>query len=244
MQHTLICSRHYNVQDQLVRWLLLTFSLSSYDDKIYFTQENMASILGARREIINRAAGQLRRIGAIEYQRGYIQLKNRFLIEKMACAPYRNEYQKTSNTTTKSSWLAQGNSLEKNQRVQDHQESYLEADQSYAYLDSRFEDIFKHSPVPQFILDSVMKIKDCNVNGCILLNSPLKKILNQYFTSFLDPEFIKPFQRYHQLILCGKNKESLPVFFQKKESNQGVMVHILGIGNEEGNESRLVIIKQ
>ena len=71
-----VCNRHYSVEQQLCRWLLL--SLDRIDDNhLNMTQEVIATLLGVRREGVSEAARGLRDEGIIEYHRGFIKILNR-----------------------------------------------------------------------------------------------------------------------------------------------------------------------
>ena len=52
------------------------------------TQELIASRVGARRAGVTVAAGQLQKIGAIEYRRGELHITNREALEAVACECY------------------------------------------------------------------------------------------------------------------------------------------------------------
>lgn len=55
---TAVCNRHHSLQQQLCRWLLLTLDRLP-SDQITMTQEQVAGMLGVRREGITEAAGYL-----------------------------------------------------------------------------------------------------------------------------------------------------------------------------------------
>jgi CRP-like cAMP-binding protein len=87
------CYRHHSVEQQLCRFLLLTQDrLSSRD--LLMTQELVSSMLGVRREGITEAAGNLQRVGCIQYRRGHIAITDRASLLSRACECYlaiRNE---------------------------------------------------------------------------------------------------------------------------------------------------------
>jgi Mn-dependent DtxR family transcriptional regulator len=53
------------------------------------TQEQIANMLGVRREGVTEAAGKLQRAGAIRYSRGRIDVLDRRKLEESACECYR-----------------------------------------------------------------------------------------------------------------------------------------------------------
>lgn len=87
MAQTAACNRHHSVEQQLVRWLLLTLDRLPSSDLV-MTQELVASMLGVRRESITEAAGHLQDGGYIQYRRGHISVLDRRGLETRACECY------------------------------------------------------------------------------------------------------------------------------------------------------------
>jgi CRP-like cAMP-binding protein len=87
MNQTAACYRHHSVEQQLCRWLLLTLDRVSSSDLVV-TQEQVAGMLGVRREGITEAAGRLQRDGFIRYRRGHIQVLDRGGLQTRACECY------------------------------------------------------------------------------------------------------------------------------------------------------------
>jgi CRP-like cAMP-binding protein len=87
MIQTAACNRHHSVEQQLCRWLLLTFDRVQ-SREMAMTQELVAGMLGVRREGITEAAGKLRRAGLIRYHRGHIAVLERAGLEARACECY------------------------------------------------------------------------------------------------------------------------------------------------------------
>ncbi len=87
MMQTAVCNRHHSVEQQLSRWLLLTFNRLPSDELI-MTQELVASMLGVRREGITEAAGKLQHAGFISYRRGHISVLDPSGLENHACECY------------------------------------------------------------------------------------------------------------------------------------------------------------
>ncbi len=87
MMQTAVCNRHHSVEQQLSRWLLLTFNRVPTHELI-MTQELVASMLGVRREGITEAAGKLQHAGFISYRRGHISVLNPSGLEAHACECY------------------------------------------------------------------------------------------------------------------------------------------------------------
>jgi hypothetical protein len=82
-----VCNRHHSVDQQLCRWLLLTLDrVTSHQLKA--TQEQIANLLGVRREGVTAAAGRLQQVGAIRYRHGLITILDRCTIEARSCECY------------------------------------------------------------------------------------------------------------------------------------------------------------
>lgn len=77
---TAACNRHGTVEQRLCRWLLLSLDRTP-STELMMTHESIAVALGVKREGITEAACRLRRLGAIRYQRGHIDVLDRALLE-------------------------------------------------------------------------------------------------------------------------------------------------------------------
>lgn len=84
---TAACYRHHTVEQQLGRWLLATAD-RSLAGELVVTQEQVAGMLGVRRESITQAAGALQQLGYIRYRRGHISLLDRTGLRDCACECY------------------------------------------------------------------------------------------------------------------------------------------------------------
>jgi CRP-like cAMP-binding protein len=87
MAQTAVCNRHHSVDQQLCRWLLLSFDRLP-SNHLTMTQELIANMLGVRREGVTDAAGKLQRAGLIRYNRGRIAVLDRAGLEARACECY------------------------------------------------------------------------------------------------------------------------------------------------------------
>lgn len=94
ISQTAVCNRLHSIEQQLCRWLLL-----SYDrlptDKLVMTHNLIANMLGVRREGITICAKRLQEQNMITYVRGTITLLDRPKLEATVCECYRvvkNEY--------------------------------------------------------------------------------------------------------------------------------------------------------
>lgn len=89
-----VCNRHHNIEQQLCRFLLMSLDRLS-GDKLQMTHEQIAIMLGVRRESVTQAALKLQMIGAIQYSRGHITVIDREELENSVCECYavvNNEY--------------------------------------------------------------------------------------------------------------------------------------------------------
>jgi CRP-like cAMP-binding protein len=87
MAQTAVCNRHHSVDQQLCRWLLLTFDRLP-SNELTMTQELIANMLGVRREGVTEAAGKLQKAGLIRYNRGRITIIDRAGLEARSCECY------------------------------------------------------------------------------------------------------------------------------------------------------------
>ncbi len=82
-----VCNRHHNIEQQLARFLLMNLDRSR-GDKLQQTHEQIAVMLGVRRESVTQAALKLQTIGAIQYSRGHITVTDREELEDSVCECY------------------------------------------------------------------------------------------------------------------------------------------------------------
>lgn len=94
ISQTAVCNRLHSVEQQLCRWLLLSYD-RLHSNKLVMTHNLIANMLGVRREGITIAARHLQQEGVITYVRGTITLLNRPELEARVCECYqvvKNEY--------------------------------------------------------------------------------------------------------------------------------------------------------
>ena len=84
-----VCNARHTVLERLSCWLLMIHDRVG-GENLRLTQEAIASRLGARRAGITVAAGTLQSIGAIEYRRGQLHIKDRLGLEQAVCECYPN----------------------------------------------------------------------------------------------------------------------------------------------------------
>lgn len=84
---TAACNATHPVPDRIARWILTADDLSPRDT-LFFRQEELARLIGARRSTVSEAASQLRRRKVIAYSRGVIRIVDRPGLEAAACDCY------------------------------------------------------------------------------------------------------------------------------------------------------------
>lgn len=87
MSQAAVCNRHHSVDQQLCRWLLQSLDRLK-SDEVVMTQEQIATILGVRREGVTVAALDLQKSNLIAYRRGRIQVLDRAGLEQRSCECY------------------------------------------------------------------------------------------------------------------------------------------------------------
>ncbi len=87
MAQTSACNRHHLLDQKLCRWLLLNLDRQSGTEMIA-TQEQIAGILGVRREGVTVSALKLQKAGLIRYHRGRMSVLDRVGLEERSCECY------------------------------------------------------------------------------------------------------------------------------------------------------------
>lgn len=87
MTQSVLCNRMHDVEARLARWLLTSADRTEAEE-LMLTQEFLAQMLGSRRSTVTVAAGELQRLGAIDYSRGRIRIVDRPLLTSKACECY------------------------------------------------------------------------------------------------------------------------------------------------------------
>lgn len=81
------CNNFHNLQQRCCRWMLMTHDRVQ-SDEFMLTQEFLAMMLGVQRTSVNFAAGKLRRLKLLKYQRGHVTILDRKGLEKRSCECY------------------------------------------------------------------------------------------------------------------------------------------------------------
>jgi len=94
ISQTAICNRFHPIDARLARWLLMTRDRMGANE-FQLTQEFLSSMLGVRREGVNKAAGILQQQHLISYSRGALTILKGAGLEAIACECYgiiKDEY--------------------------------------------------------------------------------------------------------------------------------------------------------
>lgn len=84
MTQTAVCYRHHRLEQQLCRWLLMRIERVT-DDRVSATHQQIAYLLGVRREGVTHEARKLQLAGLICYQRGSLKVLDRMGLEQLVC---------------------------------------------------------------------------------------------------------------------------------------------------------------
>ena len=82
-----VCSLYHPIDARLARWLLMTRDRMEAN-AFPITQEFLSSMLGVRREGVNKAAGKLQQQHLISYSRGLVTILEPARLAEMACKCY------------------------------------------------------------------------------------------------------------------------------------------------------------
>ena len=83
-----VCSSRHSNEQQVIRWILNTLD-KTQGQVLQITHQEMADILGIRRESVTMTAGKLSHEGLIEISRGQLQVLDRPQLEARACECYK-----------------------------------------------------------------------------------------------------------------------------------------------------------
>jgi CRP-like cAMP-binding protein len=81
------CNRLHPMEGRLARWLLMCQDRTK-SELLQLTHEFISTMLGVRRAGVSTAAGKLRDEGLIDYQRGFIRIRDRKGLEALTCECY------------------------------------------------------------------------------------------------------------------------------------------------------------
>ncbi|MDB5898462.1 MAG: Crp/Fnr family transcriptional regulator [Ramlibacter sp.] len=88
MAQTALCNRLHRVDQQLCRWILMSVDRCG-PGRMSITQQQLAAMLGVRREGVSAAVGRLQASGALRWGRGRLDVIDRSDLERNCCECYR-----------------------------------------------------------------------------------------------------------------------------------------------------------
>lgn len=86
-QRIALCNAAHSVEARICRCLLEVQDRVG-GDRISFTQDTLARLLGVRRTTITLVAGRLEMVGALNCRRGFMQIVDRTVLERHCCECY------------------------------------------------------------------------------------------------------------------------------------------------------------
>lgn len=87
VMQTVACNSLHSVEERLCRWLLMMHDRAD-GEKLTYTHEFLARIMGANRTSVTLAAQSLQNQELISYRRGLMQVQNRAGLEAASCECY------------------------------------------------------------------------------------------------------------------------------------------------------------
>ena len=87
LSQAIVCGKHHSVEQQLLRWLLITLDRTLVPS-IDMTHQEISERLGFRREAITVAVGKLMERGYIQVRRGTLEVIDRQALEAQVCDCY------------------------------------------------------------------------------------------------------------------------------------------------------------
>jgi len=81
---TAFCNLHHPLDQRLCRWLL-SIAYRQSGQTLQLTEEQIASVLGVRRESVSQATVRLQEEGLIRHHRGLVEISDRDSLEAKAC---------------------------------------------------------------------------------------------------------------------------------------------------------------
>lgn len=87
VMQTVACNSLHTVEERMCRWLLMTHDRAE-GERLTYTHEFLARIMGANRTSVTLAAQALQNHGIINYRRGIMQVVDRTGLEAASCECY------------------------------------------------------------------------------------------------------------------------------------------------------------
>jgi CRP-like cAMP-binding protein len=82
-----VCNRFHTAKQRLARWLLMTADRAETNE-LALTHEFISYMVGGPRSAVTEAAAELREVGAIDYRRGLIVIRDAGKLQDQSCECY------------------------------------------------------------------------------------------------------------------------------------------------------------
>lgn len=83
-----VCNRHHSLEQRLARWVLSLQDMTR-SDSIAITHQEVADMLGVRREAVTLTAGRFSKAGLMRFARGQLHILDREGLEQTSCECYQ-----------------------------------------------------------------------------------------------------------------------------------------------------------
>ena len=87
LSQSVVCSKRHSVDQQLIKWILITLDLT-FSETVPITHQELSELLGFRREAVTLALGKLCDSGLIACCRGQLTVCHREALESLSCDCY------------------------------------------------------------------------------------------------------------------------------------------------------------
>lgn len=87
LSQTMVCCRHHSVEQQLIRWILISLD-RAVDHHIQTTHRELSDILGVRREAVTLNLKKMADRGEVALGRGAMEVLDRGALEARSCECY------------------------------------------------------------------------------------------------------------------------------------------------------------
>ncbi|MBP8149427.1 MAG: diguanylate cyclase, partial [Limnohabitans sp.] len=216
------------------------------------THENIASMLGVRRESVTQALGKFQADGWVSNSRGKITIQDRVGLATQVCECFgivKSETQRifqrlvltgsTSPARTVETPWAQGERAE--EAVTSQQESIASPTDAAQVLLQKYQDVYDFAPVGFASLDVQGRVSGTNLAGAILLGVQRSHHQNPVLTSLLAAESREVFLAFQQEVLSGKCRRHCEVKLPATGHRAEVVLRLDATVDESGEEVQLVM---
>jgi len=246
MAQSIVCSRHHAISQRLSFWLLTSLQALS-SDQLRVTHENIASMLGVRRESVTQALGKFQSEGWVSNSRGKITIHDRAGLASQVCECFGIVQSETRRIFERLGQLEGGISDHRtiglplcDVAVQPQVLDHEPVDDGQALL-QKYQDVYDFAPVGLASLDEQGRVIGTNLAGAILLGLQRSNHTQPMLTSLLDDDSREVFMAFHQEVLSGKCRRHCEVSLPASGHRAQVVLRVDATTDESGQEVRLVM---